>query len=314
LRAPARAALLLLALLALAWPSQADPAGPEISAPPPSLRPSVLWYPGFARESALRSAWVRALDHERRHEYLKAARIFEHLTVQAPGEPHTYWRIARDYVWLAELAPASETQTRARYGTLAMAWADRGLAIDPRCGECCLYKYAGMGRVAVEHGIFSSMGWLRQIAQTLARCMQTPPTFVHDASNPELGNFYYAAAAFYRILPDSRVVELAVGARGDPQRALELSRRAVALSAQRVDYNVGLGASLLCAGHAQDREGLTREGRVVLQRVGKLRDLMPTDFLDRRAARRLLEEPELACGHSRDDWAQDGAPLAQHGE
>jgi hypothetical protein len=274
----------------------------------------VLWYPGFAREAALRAAWVRALEHERRHEYLEAARIFEHLIARAPEEPHTYWRIARDYAWLAELAPVSDLELRGRYGTLAMAWADRGLAIDPGCGECCFYKYAGMGRVALVHGILSSMRWLKQISQTLSRCMQIPPTFVHEPWNPELGNFYYAAAAFYRMLPDSRVLEMAIGARGDPQLSLELARRAVALSAERIDYNVGLGASLLCVGLADHREALLSEGRIVLQRVGGYRERMPTDVLDRRGARRLLEEPEQACGYSRDDWNHGGQPLAHRGE
>jgi tetratricopeptide (TPR) repeat protein len=305
-------------LLALAWlaaPASADPTLPAVSAHPPiSPRPAVLWYPGFAREDALRSAWVRALDYERRYDYLKAAQIFEHLIAQAPEEPHTYWRIARDYAWLAELTPASDVETRARYGSLAMAWADRGLAIDARCGECCFYKYAGMGRVATARGILSSMAWLRQISQTLDRCMQTPPAFVHEPWNPELGNFYYAAAAFYRMLPDSRVLEISVGARGDPRRSLELSRRAVALAGQRIDYNVGLGASLLCLGRSDDRAELLKEGRAVLERVPEFHDLMPTDSLDRRAARRLIEQPERACGYSRDAWNDGGEPIAKRGQ
>ncbi len=311
-RARVEVAALLLALAWLAAPAGADPDPPPVSARPPlGPRPAVLWYPGFAREETLQAAWVRALEHERRYEYRKAAQIFEHLIARAPEEPHTYWRIARDYAWLAELAPVSDIELRARYGTLAMAWADRGLAIDPRCGECCFYKYAGMGRVALSHGILSSMRWLKQISQTLDRCMQTPPTFVHEPWNPELGNFYYAAATFYRMLPDSRMLEMTIGTRGDPQRSLELSRRAVALAGQRIDYNVGLGASLLCVGHADDREELLTEGRAVLKRVAEFRELMPTDSLDRRAARRLLEKPEQACSYSRDDW---NPPLARRGQ
>jgi len=314
-RALVEVAVLLLALAWLSAPAAAGPDLPPVSARPPlGPRPAVLWYPGFAREAALRAAWVSALDHERRYDYLKAAQIFELLIAQAPEEPHTYWRIARDYAWLAELSPALDVEMRARYGTLAMAWADRGLAIDTRCGECCFYKYAGMGRVAMAHGILSSMRWLKQISQTLDRCMQTPPAFVHEAWNPELGNFYYAAAAFYRMLPDSRMLEMSIGTRGDPHRSLELSRRAVALADQRVDYNVGLGASLLCVGRSDDREELVTEGRAVLQRVPGLRDRMPTDPLDRRAARRLLEQPERACGYSRDDWNDGGKPLAKRGE
>ena len=172
---------------------------------------------------------MSALDHERRYDYLEAARIFEHLIAQAPEEPHTYWRIARDYAWLAELAPPSDVEMRARYGTLAMAWADRGLEIDPRCGECCFYKYAGMGRVAMARGILSSMRWLKQISQTLDRCMQNPPAFVHEPWNPELGNFYYAAATFYRMLPDSRMLEISIGIARRPAslaRSLAPRRRA----------------------------------------------------------------------------------------
>ena len=105
-----------------------------------------------------------------------------------------------------------------------------------------------------------------------------------------------------------------IGARGDPHRSLELSRRAIALSSQRIDYNVGLGASLLCVGRTDGREELMSEGRAVLQRVPEFRDLMPTDPLDRRAARRLLAEPKQACGYSRDAWNDGALPLARRGE
>ena len=258
------AALLLgvLSIAALAWADPPDAASnasaalaspdtelPAVSARPPlGPPPSVLFYPGFAREASLRGAWVNAIERERAYDYLEAARIFESLIGKAPEEPHTYWRIARDYAWLAELAPPSDAETRARYGNLAMAWADRGLQIDPRCGECCFYKYAGMGRVAIAHGILSSLGWLKQIAQTLDHCMQIPPRFVHEPWNPELGNFYYAAASFYRLLPDSRMLEISTGIRGDPHRSLDLSRRAVALvdSAHRLQRRAG-GVSDLCA-------------------------------------------------------------------
>jgi hypothetical protein len=295
--------------------SDADAALPAVSARPPlGPPPAILFYPGYARDASLRGTWVDALEHERAYDYLAAARSFESLIGKAPEEPHTYWRIARDYAWLAELAPPSDAETRARYGNLAMAWADRGLQIDPRCGECCFYKYAGMGRVAIAHGVLSSLGWLKQIAQTLDHCMQIPPKFVHEPWNPELGNFYYAAAGFYRLLPDSRMLEISTGIRGDPHRSLDLSRRAVALVDQRIDYNVGLAASLLCVGKEDSREDLVSEGRRVLQRVPELRDLMPTDPLDRRAAQRMLEKPQSACSYSRDAWNDGEQPLAQRGE
>jgi hypothetical protein len=319
----------LLCLLAGAAPAaaqagEAPPASPApvalelpavSAAPPLAPRPGVHWYPGYARESQLRGAFLDAIARENDHDYAAAARIFEALTAHAPDEPHTYWRIARDYVLLAELMPPSASDERARYGTLAMAWADRGLDIDPNCGECCLYKYAGMGRVAVSKGILSSMSWLGQIRETLDQCLAMPPTFVHEPWNPERGNLYYAASTFYRVLPDSRMLELSAGVRGNAELALEFSRRAVALAGDRVDYNVGLGAALLCAATRQEQATLLEEGRSVLRHVPALVERMPTDSLDRRAARRLLESPpEAACGYSRDDWYDDDLHVARQGE
>lgn len=291
---------------------------PPVGAPPPAaprarLPGGVWWYPGFARDEALRADWESAVERELVNDYLGAARRFEELVAKAPDEPHTYWRVARDYAWLAELTPTAEVGERARYGRLAMSWADRGLQLDPRCGECCFYKVAGMGRVALANGVLSSMSWLTQIAKTFEQCMTIPPSFVHAPWNPELGNLYYAAAAFYRLLPDSRMLEFSTGIRGDPQRALDYSRSAVALVADRVDYNVGLAASLLCVGEEEERGDLVAEARAVLARVPELPDRMPTDGLDRRAAQRLLAQPESACSYSRDAWNDEPQPLASSG-
>jgi hypothetical protein len=315
-----------LALLMLSWSGNvraqdASPAAqsvqtaslPDVAARPPSLAPDVRWYPGFARDVELRGRWLRVIELERELDYAGAAHLLEELIGRAPGEPHTYWRAARAYSWLGELTPPADAAARARYGTLAMAWADRGLQIDPRCGECCFYKYAGMGRVASTNGILSSVKWLGEIAQTLDRCLAMPPTFAEEPWNPERGNLYYAASAFYRLLPDSRMLEASVGVRGDPERSLELARRASALVPQRVDYTVGLGAALLCAGDAEERDELIAEGKIVLARVPQLRDRLPTDRLDRRGAEHLLGDPEDACAYTRDTWFDGRGRVARSG-
>jgi len=131
-----------LALSALAAPpatTQVANAGSglaDVSARPLIARPSVLWYPGFARDAELRGAWVRALGHEREDDYLAAARIFESLIERAPEEPHTYWRIARDYAWLAELEPPSASRLRTRYANLAIGagHAMMGISLGPVTG------------------------------------------------------------------------------------------------------------------------------------------------------------------------------------
>jgi hypothetical protein len=67
-------------------------------------------------------------------------------------------------------------------------------------------------------------------------------------------------------------------------------------------------------GEVDEREDLVDEGRAVLRRVDGLPDLLPTDPLDRRAARRMLEQPQTACGYSRDAWNDGDRPSARRGE
>jgi hypothetical protein len=75
-----------------------------------------------------------------------------------------------------------------------------------------------------------------------------------------------------------------LGVRGDKQRSVECSRRAVAISPTRLDYHVELGAGLLCLGTKEQRAELVREGLAVLRHSQTLVPF-PEVRLDRSYAR-----------------------------
>jgi hypothetical protein len=117
------------------------------------------------------------------------------------------------------------------------------------------------------------------------------------------GDALHALAQFYRLAPDAWYMGL-VGTRGNLDRAVELSRQAVAIQPRRIEYHKELGVALLCRGRSDDLEAAARELREVLA----LPAITPLDQVDQRHARRLLEQrPANVCWYSRDGFQEPAA-------
>ena len=85
-------------------------------------------------------------------------------------------------------------------------------------------------------------------------------------------------------------------------RALDYIQRALAMSPSRIDYQVELGAILLCIGSHESDGARIEEGRTILREAMEGEHFQSTDELDVEHARLLVAEPDRACGYSRDGW------------
>lgn len=297
----ARLAACVVALLCVAagGAAAADASGNGEGPPDVAARPPATWTPERSPDAAIREAWERGVALEEQDELLASAALYERVAERHPNRSHAYWRAARNYFRHAESLDPERREARRRWFEQASRWATRGLEVDHDCGECCLYKFSSESRLATTAGALASVTHLEDLAKLLELCLSLPVRHVDNAWNREQANLYYAASSFYRRVPDAFWMQMLGGVRGDPERALELIRRANALSARRVDYQVALGATLLCVGQEQEDEALLAEARRVLGRVDELPTRLSTDALDRSLAEGLLEHPERGCDHSR---------------
>jgi hypothetical protein len=175
--------------------------------------------------------------------------------------------------------------------------------VDARCAECVLYQFIGLASAARIHGIWNSARRSAEMQRLLERAIELGPTWVDHEWNHELANLWFSAGVFYTVVPDSAVAQWTLGVRGDRGRAREYYRRALAITPRRIDYRMGLGPLLLCAG-AREPE-LAAEGRSLLEGIAALPDFLPTDPIDRDHARILLASPARACDYSRDRWREE---------
>jgi len=270
--------------------ARAEP--PSVSAAPP---------PGLTDPAATR-LWTEAVSLEAERRYPEAIARFEALRSAAPGSSMVHWRAARLYWRSADLLPAEDTEGRVTAFLHAREAAGEGLAVDPECAECMLWRVAAMGRLATTQGLTTAASQAQEMAELIDRGIALAPTYRDGPSNTSLGNLYYAGAVFYRVVPDWFWIEWVIGVRGDKERSVEMSRQAVSISGSRIDYRVELGAGLVCLGTSEDDPARIEEGREVLRRAATLGGGMETDRIDLEHAEKILEDPDLACGYSRDGW------------
>jgi hypothetical protein len=252
--------------------------------------------------AALRALWLEGQQLERDH-LAGAAERWETLVHEMPGEAEPHWRLARARWRQGERLPPDQKAARLDHFRRARELASEGLALDPKCAECMFWRAASLGRISTSEGVVGSARQAPAIANLLDRAIALRPTHRDSDDNTTLGNLYHFSAAFYRLVPDWLWLSWVLGVRGDKERSVEYSRLAVAMSPTRLDYQVELGAGLLCLGASDARDDLVREGLAVLRHSETLTPF-PEVRLDRRYAQLLILHPERGCSYTRDGWIE----------
>lgn len=255
--------------------------------------------------AALRALWLEGQASEREDELDVSAERWEQLARAMPGEAEPLWRLSRIEWRRAErLAPDRKAERLAGFRT-AEAHARACLAFAPRSAECMFWLAAALGRITTTLGVLESARLAPVVADLLERAIALRPTHEDGPDDTTLGNLYHYSAAFYRLVPDWFWLSWVLGVRGDKERSVDFSRRAVAISPQRLDYQVELGAGLLCLGTYERRAELVREGKEVLRHSQSL-EAFAEARLDMTYAQLLLERPDRACTYARDGWIEVG--------
>ncbi|HEY8492698.1 MAG TPA: hypothetical protein VIN04_02325 [Myxococcota bacterium] len=252
----------------------------------------------------LRALWQEGLALEREQDDLAgAAARFEELARALPEEAEPLWRLARLEWRRAERLPAERKEARLAGFRAAEQRARASLARDERCAECRFWLAAALGRITTTQGVLQSVRLVPVIAELLKEAIALRPTHRDGPDDTTLGNLYHFSAAFYRLVPEWIWLSWVLGVRGDKERSVEYSRRAVAISPGRLDYQVELGAGLLCLGTSRGRAELIEEGAEVLRHSQSLAPFAEAR-IDMVLAQVLLEQPERACSYARDGWIE----------
>jgi hypothetical protein len=227
-----------------------------------------------------------------------------------PDDPTPYWMMARlRYLSLESRAPLlARTERIAGYED-AETWADAAVARAPKSAEGYLWQSIARGRIATSRGSLdlAMRGWFggrgpAWLEATMRKAVSLPEDYRFFGFSTR-GDALHALAQFYRLAPSGWYMSL-VGASGDLDRAIELSREAIAIQSVRIEYRKELAVELLCRAAPGDREAATEE----LEAVLALPAITKLDRIDHAHAQSLLREPPPdVCSYSRDSFEGSAA-------
>jgi len=230
--------------------------------------------------------------------FMQSAEFFE--KAAEGGKPNAYWRAAR-MMWLAgDTLPLEDTEGRLVLLNRALDLTDRGLAVNPDCAECMLWKFISMGRLRTTMSVWSGMRQVSEMAEMLDRAFELNPSYADNDNNSTLGNLHYSSAILYRLIPEWFWIRWMLGVKGDKERALGHARSALVLHPKRVDYKVEVGTQLLCLGTLREDPGRLAEGRIVMKSAIAGRATSQDERRELHFARIMLDDPTKACGYSGD--------------
>lgn len=258
------------------------------------------------------NALIRAAENEfysieNPDRFPRTAAVLQVLEKLYPNEPYVWWAKARqaffqkEPLYLLENQEGVEAQKEA-LGEICHANADQCIKIAPKNAECRLLKGSCFAMQASTWGnSFRSLKIVKPMDMEWKRAMELPSDYLHPAGTTTRQLALALRAILHRILPDSFWFGLIAGVRGSKERALVWMEEAFqGYIAREPMVILERSATAICLGRQKKKPELVEKGMGWLREGVKLPTRDPLDDYDKRNMRILLENPEKACGYSRE--------------
>jgi len=230
--------------------------------------------------------------------YLESNKILMEVIKADPNNKQVYWMIARNYYNLGELLPGEKEKEKLDLYIKCEQWARKGLDKNSGVAENYFYIAVGISSEALVKGIAKSLGLAKDIEKNYLKTLEMHPTY-RTATDSTEANAHFALCQFYRKVPETIVMKWLFGTKGDLDQAVDHCRAAVKILPDRIDLDKEMGMTLLCRGNRRNQPKDLEEGKKWLQKA--INDKVETDIdkIDKRDAKKVYDDPELACGYSR---------------
>ncbi|MFT5685341.1 MAG: hypothetical protein ACI8RZ_006292 [Myxococcota bacterium] len=243
---------------------------------------------------------LELLYHE--HRYKEGLALTDQMLATSPDDAELGWHKVRFMFEIAERLDRTDTSMdkEAWYEEMASV-ADAALVRDPDHAHLLFGRGVSMGRLGTTRGVLASLGMAGPIEQSWTQCMESDYRYRSIAGEEMLPcDCAHALGMFYRLVPDSWVVDLIAGTRGSLEKSLEMHQWANSCKPNDISNEKELGVTQLCLGQKNNDTPMITAGRTNLLHLSSLPVRTPSDTTDQDHARKLLLDPGLACEYSRD--------------
>lgn len=219
-----------------------------------------------------------------------------------PEDTDLYWMAMRFMYELGELNAKTEDRAAriARYQEM-IRLSEAGLARKPGDPHLSFALGLSQARLGTARGVLASLSLADDVEKNWRLTADSGFTYTSLGGDELLPcHAMQALGVFYRLVPESALVQAIAGTRGDLVKSVDYLRKADACVPGEIQTMKEFGASLVCYGQEHKDPAATREGITVWSRALAIKPTRPLDPIDLRHTAELLANPGLACGYSRD--------------
>ncbi len=235
-------------------------------------------------------------------KYEEGVRVTSQRLQAAPDDVVLMWMKLRFMYEVGErFTPETEVDRVAHYKQM-VELAERGLELDPGNLHHRFGRGVAMGRLGTTRGVLASLFMAKDVESDWL-AVATHPTWRYSS----LGGYellpcdaYHALGIFYRLVPEWWILQVIAGTRGSLDKSESFHRKAVACKPQDIKNWKELAATQLCIGTKRKDDEMLAKGLRSIERGLKIRARSPKERVDHAHLALLREDPEMACGYSRD--------------
>ena len=224
--------------------------------------------------------------------------ILESTLEKKPRWKDGYWLLARDFTTYANTLTDPKEEEKARtYFSKAVNTTQKCLRIFPKHTMCHFFAGVAKGQLGTLNGILASLRKAEAIHEHFVFVYNSPYDY-RDGPESLQSMTRIALGMYNRVVPDSILLYWAFGIRGNKKRAVELHREALTLDPPNPCSLVFVGVAEICYGTDADEPSYVSMGNSNLQKAltaPVLNPMMNNCIAD---AKRLLREPDDACGYT----------------
>jgi len=219
-----------------------------------------------------------------------------------PSDVELYRHVARFMFEQAEIVDKNEaTFDKAAHYQEMYDLLNKALTLDPGNAHLLFNRGVALGRLSTTRGVMSSIANLKSVeADWLASAGAAYRYRSLDGGESMPCSAYLTLGIFYRLVPDSWIVGVIAGVRGDLDKSLMWLEKADTCHPNRIGIVKELGATQLCIGETRKQPEMTARGKATLGRVLAMPPSHTTGALDQKHAAKMIGDPSLACSYSRD--------------
>lgn len=219
-----------------------------------------------------------------------------------PTDADLTWHIVRFMFEIAETFERDDPSIdKIGHYTEMLAIADQGLLLRPDDPHIRFARGIAAGRLGTTRGVLASLWSAKGIEADWLFTAKSGFEYAAINGNEQLPcDADIALGIFYRLVPDSWIVQMLAGTRGGLDKSLAHLEKANSCSPNRINVMKELGVTQLCIGSSKKDPAMLEKGKATVNAYRKLTPRSDKDRIDLRHGQALLDDPRIACGYSRD--------------